>query len=237
MSNSSSIKVLFFDVFGTVVDWYSQVVREGHALSKKTGVAVEWGEFARKWRVDGYLSSLLKISSGEMDLIPTEQIHRIKLDALLAEYGIADLDEKEIANFNRVWDRLPPWPDVHEGLHLLRPNYRLVPFSNGDLHCMIELARHGGLQWDAIVSADFFRKVKPDPTIYHDAANLMRLSPDEIMMVACHAQDLVGARRAGMRTAYVTRPLEYGPGSKPELKPEDFDYEVKDFIELAKKIA
>jgi 2-haloacid dehalogenase len=122
---------------------------------------------------------------------------------------------------------------VVAGLNTLKQNYMIIPFSNGDLRCLTEISKRGGLPWDAIISADFFKKVKPDLSIYHDAAGVMQLAPNEIMMVACHAQDLAAAARSGMRTAYVARPLEYGPGRQPEAKSTSFDYDVSDFVELA----
>ena len=110
----------------------------------------------------------------------------------------------------------------------------ILPFSNGDFRCLLDISRRNDLPWDGIISADFFKKVKPDPTIYYDAAELVQLDPPEIMMVACHAQDLMGAKNAGFRTAYVNRPYEYGPDAIMENKPVSFDYDVDSFTELAK---
>jgi 2-haloacid dehalogenase len=120
-----------------------------------------------------------------------------------------------------------------EGLTLLKQDFMIMPFSNGDYRCMLDIAKYNGLPWDGIISADFFKKVKPDPTIYTDAAEMLCMGPAEIMMVACHAQDLNAARNAGFRTAYVNRPLEYGPDMAPESKPEPYDYDADSFIELA----
>ncbi|MZR31684.1 haloacid dehalogenase type II [Sneathiella litorea] len=231
--SAANVKVLCFDVFGTVTDWYSSVTQEGQKISEKTGISVPWGEFVKKWRIEGYQKVLGEISSGKMDIIPTETIHRNMLEILLDEYSVTGLSNSEIDNFNRVWNRLGVWDDVAEGLKKLKENYSILPFSNGDFRCLLDLSRHNQLPWDGIISADFFKKVKPDPTIYHDAANLLQLPPEEIMMVACHARDLQGAKNAGFKTAYVNRPLEYGPGARPEEKTVPFDYEVDDFIELA----
>lgn len=231
--DACNVKALYFDVFGTVTDWYSTIVREGAEITRITGVSVNWGEFAFKWRIDGYIAALIKIASGEMDIVATEEIHRQKLDLLLVEYGITGLSETQIAHFNLAWSRIAPWDDVVEGLTLLKQDYMIMPFSNGDLRCMVEIAKNGNLPWDAIISADFFKKVKPDLSIYHDAADIMNLRPSEIMMVACHARDLEAAMISGMRTAYVARPLENGPGSPPEDKSVPFDYDVNDFVELA----
>lgn len=229
----SKVKALCFDVFGTVTDWRGSVIAEGEAISARTGIDVPWGEFVNKWRIDGYISSLIKIASGEMECIPTADIHRNKLLELLAEYGLDALSPEEVEDFNLAWNRIEAWDDAVEGLSLLKQDYLIMPFSNGDYRCLLDIAKYNGLPWDGIISADFFKKVKPDPTIYADAAEMLRMDPAEIMMVACHAQDLNAARKAGFRTAYVNRPLEYGPDVPAEAKPQPCDFDADSFIELA----
>ncbi|MDF2366646.1 haloacid dehalogenase type II [Sneathiella sp.] len=233
---ASNVKVLCFDVFGTVTDWYSSVTQEGQKISDKTGIAVPWGEFVNKWRIDGYLQALGDISTGKREVIPTAEIHREKLLCLIDEYGISGLSDKDIEDFNLAWNHLGVWGDAVEGLAELKEDYMILPFSNGDFRCLLDISRHNNLPWDGIISADFFKKVKPDPTIYHDAAALLQLPPEQIMMVACHARDLEGAKNAGFKTAYVNRPLEYGPGVAPEEKPVPFDYDVDSFIELVEAL-
>ncbi len=231
--SSAYVKALCFDVFGTVTDWYSSVTAEGETFSKKTGHDLPWGEFVKKWRIDGYLKALQEISSGERDIIPTATIHREKLLSLLEEHGVGDIAKDDIDHLNNAWNRLDVWKDVVEGLTLLKQDYMIMPFSNGDYRCLLDIAKRNRLPWDGIISADFFKKVKPDPTIYQDAANLLQLRPEEIMMVACHNHDLEAAKGAGFRTAYVNRPLEYGPGVPPEEKTVPYDYDVDSFTELA----
>ncbi|MAZ04731.1 MAG: haloacid dehalogenase [Sneathiella sp.] len=234
--SSQRVKALYFDVFGTVVDWYSSVTREGQKLSERLSHPVPWGEFVTKWRMDGYLKALGEISSGIANIIPTETIHMNKLIALLDEYGVTGLSSSEVNHFNRVWNRLDAWGDAREGLLLLKKDFIILPFSNGDMRCLLDISRRNELPWDGIISADFFKKVKPDPTIYDDAAELLQFDPSEIMMVACHAQDLMGAKNAGFKTAYVNRPFEYGPDAFVEEKPVAFDYNVDSFIELAEML-
>jgi 2-haloacid dehalogenase len=233
---ASNIKVLCFDVFGTVTDWYTSVTREGEKMSRRTGIDIPWGEFVRKWRIDGYLKALGDISTGKREIVPTAEIHREKLLSLLEEYEVRDLSDAEIEEFNLVWNRLGVWEDVAQGLSMLKEDYLILPFSNGDFRCLLDISRNNNLPWDGIISADFFKKVKPDPTIYHDAANLLQLPTEQIMMVACHARDLQGAKNAGFRTAYVNRPLEFGPDVEPEKKPVPFDYDIDSFIELAETL-
>lgn len=232
----SEVKALCFDVFGTVTDWRGSVIAEGEALAAVHGLEVDWGEFVNKWRIDGYIASLIKIASGEMEYISTEEIHRRKLDSLLEEYQITSLSEAETANFNLAWNRILAWQDSVQGLASMKENFLIMPFSNGDYRCMLDIAKHNGLPWDGIISADFFKKVKPDLSIYTDAADMLCMHPSEIMMVACHAQDLDAARLAGFRTAYVNRPLEYGPNAIAEAKPNPYDYDANSFIELAEML-
>ena len=235
MSNIK-VKALCFDVFGTVTDWRGSVISEGEALSARLGVDVPWGEFVNKWRMDGYIATLIKIATGQMDCIPTEQIHREKLDQLLQEYGLQGLSEQEISDFNFAWNRIEAWPDSAQGLTMMKENFLIMPFSNGDYRCMLDIAKHNGLPWDGIISAEFFNKVKPEPGVYYGAAEMLNLEPAQIMMVACHATDLDAARKCGFRTAYVNRPLEYGPDHPPEAKPEPYDYDADSFIELAQML-
>ncbi len=227
------VNALCFDIFGTVTDWRSSVIREGHRITEKTGCQVPWGEFVNKWRLDGYIAALLKIAGGEMDCIPTAQIHKVKLLSLLEEYAITGLNDAEIDHFNLAWNRLVAWDDVAEGLEMMKQDFLIMPFSNGDYRCLLDISKFNNLPWDGIISADFFKKVKPDLSIYEDAAELLCMQPHEIMMVACHAQDLEAAQKAGFRTAHVNRPLEYGPAVPPEDKRVPFDYDADNFIELA----
>lgn len=231
-----TVKALCFDVFGTATDWYGSIIKEGEALSRRTGVAVPWGEFVNKWRLEGYFPTLFKIASGEMDCIPTAEIHRVKLLELLEEYQLTGLSEAEIDQFNLAWNRIEAWPDTVAGLSMMKEDFMIMPLSNGDYRSMLDIARHNGLPWDGIISAEFFNKVKPDPGVYRGAAQMLSLAPAEIMMVACHAPDLDAARNCGFRTAYVNRPLEYGPDRPQEAKPQPYDYDADSFIELAQML-
>lgn len=231
-----SVKALCFDVFGTVTDWYGSIIEEGEALSAASGIEIPWGEFVSRWRLEGYFPTLFKIAMGEMDCIPTEQIHKVKLLELLAEYRFTGLTAAEIDHFNLAWNRIQAWPDAAPGLGLMKQDFMIMPLSNGGYRSMLDIAKRNGLPWDGIISAEFFNKVKPEPGVYTGAAEMLCLEPAEIMMVACHAPDLDAARKCGLRTAYVNRPLEYGPERPAEAKPEPYDYDVNSFIELAQAL-
>lgn len=230
-------RTLVFDVFGTVVDWRGTVVREGEALGRSQGVQIDWPRFADAWRRDGYLAGIAKVRRGEWPWQDVDALHRRQLDLLLAEHGLGGLPEEAVARFNRVWHRLEPWPDALPGLARLKRRYIVAPLSNGHFALLTNLGKHAGLPWDCILSADLFGTYKPAPAVYQGAARLLGLAPAEVMLVAAHTNDLLGARAAGLRTAFVPRPLEWGPGSPPEpAPPAPFDLVAADFLQLATQL-
>jgi 2-haloacid dehalogenase len=119
----------------------------------------------------------------------------------------------------------------------MKPKYTLATLSNGNLSLLVAMAKHGGLPWDAVLSAELFQHYKPDPEVYLGAARLLDVAPGELMMVAAHPSDLRAAAACGLRTAYVRRPLEHGPGGPMEPSaPGEFDIACDSFIELARAL-
>lgn len=236
-----TVKALLFDVFGTVVDWRSSVVREGAALVRRHGWAenrVDWAAFAEAWRGEGYTAAIGRVRRGEAPWARVDELHRRKLDELLERYGIKGLEEAEVADLNRVWHRLAPWPDSVPGLAQLRRRQVVAPLSNGNFALLTNMAKHAGLPWDCILSAELFGAYKPAPEVYRGAVALLGLEPGEAMMVAAHPGDLRAAGALGLRTAYVPRPLEFGPnGPAPAPADESFDIVAPDFLALADHLA
>ena len=232
--DSTNIKALAFDVFGTVVDWRGSLIREGMDLGRKKGVVdVDWGQFADAWR-KGYRPAMDRVRSGKGSWENIDTLHRMILDSLLEKYNIKGLGETEIDHFNRAWHRLDPWPDAIEGLRRLRGKYVSATLSNGNVALLVNMAKYAGLTWDCILSAELFRHYKPDPEVYQGAARLLGIRIDELVMVAAHKNDLQAARAAGCKTAFIPRPLEYGPENIPDIEPDpEFDTTAKDFILLA----
>ncbi len=238
MGISAVIKVraLTFDVFGTMVDWYSSIVREGQALNAALPTPVDWGRFANAWRA-GYRPAMDRVLRGELPWHTIDQLHRMILDELLPQFGITGWDEAQIEHFNRVWHRLIPWADAIPGLLRLRTRYVVAALSNGNTGLLLNMAKWAGLPWDCIFSADLVHRYKPDPLVYQTAADLLGLPPSQVMMVAAHQNDLRAAQAVGFRTAFVPRPLEFGPQGHPDLTPDpSFDLVAGDFIELADKL-
>ena len=199
----SQVSALTFDVFGTVVDWRTSIIREGQLLSQRKGIVVDWPRFADAWRA-GYVPAMQQVRSGELPWLKIDQLHRRILDGLLDEFGLSTLSEPELDDLNRVWHRLIPWPDAVLGLHRLKANYVIATLSNGNVSLLTNMAKHAGLPWDCILSAELAGHYKPDAEVYLKAADLLSLPPERVMMVAAHKGDLHAARSVGMRTAYVS---------------------------------
>ena len=234
--NLSGVKALTFDVFGTVVDWRGSIIREGEQLGRARGIDIDWAEFADRWRA-GYAPAMARVRNGELPWTKIDVLHRMILDGLLNEFGISGLSEDEKDNWNQVWHRLAPWPDSVAGLTRLRQRFIVATLSNGNVALLTNMAKHAGLPWDCILSAELMRRYKPDPETYLGAADLLGLRPEEVMMVAAHKGDLRSAQEVGLRAAFVARPHEFGPSVYVDVAPEaDFDVNATDIEELASKL-
>ena len=235
------IKALLFDVFGTLVDWHTGVRHAGELVGRSVGATRDWGKFALDWRA-GYGPAMAAVNEGRAPWQTIDAIHRDILDALAPGYGLEGMPEADKRELNRVWHRLPAWPDVGEGLDLPRREFLLAPLSNGNVSLLIGLARTNGWQWDCVLSSELAGKYKPDASVYLTAARLLDLDPSQTMMVAAHAGDLQAAAAAGMATAWIHRPMEFGPVSPPPKFEETSatitaDMVAPDLIALARRLA
>ncbi len=234
--NLSSVKALVFDVFGTVVDWRSSVAREVAAVAKQKGLSVDGAKFADAWRAE-YAPSMNRVRRGELPWTRLDDLHRMVLNKLLVDFGIAGLSEAETVALNRAWHRLQPWPDVVRGLGRLKKKFIIAPLSNGNIALMTNLARHAGLPWDCILGAELVLHYKPDQEVYLSAANFLDLEPANVMMVAAHLSDLRAAKGLGLRTAFVPRPFEYGQSRAPDVAPDSsVEIVASDFMNLARQL-
>jgi 2-haloacid dehalogenase len=178
-----------------------------------------------------------RVRTGALPWQTIDSLHRLILDELLVQFGLTSLSEAEIDHLNRVWHRLAPWPDVRSGLERLRRRFIVATLSNGNMALLTNMAKHADLRWDCILSAELARHYKPDPEVYLIAAELLGLQPHQVMMVAAHKDDLRGAQAAGLRTAFVPRPQEYGPNQPTNLAPDPaFDIVAQDFNDLAEQL-
>ena len=234
MSNAiaESVRVLAFDVFGTVVDWHGSIAREVDALR----LGVPGSEFALAWRA-GYVPAMARVRSGELGWTRIDDLHRMILDGVLEKFGIRHLDEAAKRDLNLVWHRLDPWPDTVAGLKRLRNRYTICTLSNGNLGLLANMAKRAGLPWDLILSAEVFRHYKPDRETYLGVCDVFAIDPAQMMLVAAHKDDLRAAAACGCRTAFVERPQEYGPRERSDLGREpDLDLHARDFNDLAEQL-
>jgi 2-haloacid dehalogenase len=224
------VRALVFDVFGTLVDWRSGIAEAFRA----SGVPGDPEELADAWRAR-YAPILAEVNDGSRPWGDFDELHHATLEALLTERSL-DLPREERDRLVHGWHRLDPWPDVRPGLKALRRRCVTATLSNGHLALLVGLARHGDLRFDCLLSAELAHVYKPAAEAYQTAARLLGREPSELMLVAAHPWDLAGARAAGLRTAFVDRPLEYGPGS-PAREYPDADESVSDLHELAERLA
>ena len=232
------VRALVFDVFGTVVDWRSGVAREAAPFLARHGAAVDPAAFADAWR-RRYQPAMEAVRSGARPFTRLDVLHRENLEALLPDFGIdpARVAPSELDALNLAWHRLDPWPDAVAGLGRLRARYVIAPLSNGNIVLMIDMAKRAGLPWDAILGAEVVRAYKPMPEAYLRTAEVLAMRPEEVCLVAAHNDDLAAARRCGLRTAFVPRPAEHGPGQAKDLAPaQDWNLVAEDFGALATRL-
>jgi len=231
----TEVKLLLFDVFGTLADWHGSIAREVQGLLAARGLAVDGAGFATAWRAE-YQGAMEEVRSGRIPFCKLDLLHRRNLDIVLKAQGLDHLDEATRRQLNLAWHRLDGWPDVTPGLARLRLKYRLAPCSNGNISLMADLARRNGWHWDAITGAELARDYKPKAIVYLTAAEAFDCAPHEAMMVAAHSSDLAAAAAAGLRTAFIARPNEHGPGIGETAASVPVDVSANGLLDLAERL-
>src|SRR5260370_35366244 len=230
-----AVKALFFDVFGTLVDWRSSIAREAEASLKPKGLALDYPAFADAWRGE-YQGAMEEVRAGRIAFCKLDVLHRRNLELTLKRFGVADLSEDDKHKLNLAWHRLDAWPDVARGLIRLKRKFLLAPVSNGNISLMVDLARRNDFPWDAILGAELAGDDTPKPRVYVAAAQAFDRPPDGCMMVAAHTSDLVHAAACGLRTAHIARPNEKGPGQGEAGPSAPVDIAVGSLMELADRL-
>ena len=234
--DATALRALTFDVFGTVVDWRGSIARQATLAAAPHGMQIDASAFADQWRA-GYRPAMDRVRKGELPWMNIDTLHRRILDEMLPQFGLDALSERERDHLTRAWHRLDPWPDSVAGLTRLKSKFVIATLSNGNVALLTNMAKHAGLPWDCILSAELFHHYKPDPESYLGAAAMLGVKAGETMMVAAHEDDLIAARAAGLRTAFVRRPLEFGARPGYDLPRErGFDYVADDFVDLARQL-
>ena len=231
-----NVRALVFDVFGTLVDWRSSIAREARAILAPLGASIDFEDFADAWRAE-YQPTMEEVRSGRLPFSKLDVLHRRNLDTILPGFELGHLDEPTRVNLNLAWHRLDAWPDVPAGLARLRKKFLLAPCSNGNISIMVDLARRNGFVWDAILGAEVARDYKPKPIVYLSAAAAFDCRPEETMMVAAHSYDLAAAAALGLRTAFIARPDEFGPGKGESRASAPVDFSANSLTALADRLA
>jgi 2-haloacid dehalogenase len=229
------LEALFFDVFGTLVDWRSSVARETERILGALGYALDWPGFADAWRAE-YQPGLEEVRAGRMPFCKLDVLHRRNLEGLLPRFGLENLSAEVLDDLTLAWHRLDAWPEVPAALKRLKRKYKIAPVSNGNISLMVDLARRNDFPWDAILGAEVAGDYKPKPHVYLAACASLDLAPAQCMMVAAHSSDLAAAAQCGLRTGHVARVNEHGPGKGEAAPTVTVDVAGGDLNELADKL-
>jgi 2-haloacid dehalogenase len=229
------IKALFFDVFGTLVDWRIGVAREARAVLEPRGYTLDWLAVADAWRGE-YQGAMEEVRAGRIPFCKLDVLHRRNLERILPRFGVGSLGDDVLHNLNLAWHRLDAWPDVTPALARLKRRYLLAPVSNGNISLMVDVARRNDFPWDAILGAEIAGDYKPKPGVYLAAAEAFDLAAHECMMVAAHSSDLKAAAAPGLHSAHIARPNESGPGRGEAAPSMPVDLAAKDLAHLAEQL-
>ena len=228
-------KALFFDVFGTLMDWRSSVAREAEAILGPLGHRLDWIAFADAWRGQ-YQPGMEEVRSGRQPFAKLDVLHRRNLERILPHFGLGGLSDAILSELNLAWHRLDAWPDVPGAMARLKKRFWLAPCSNGNIALMVDLARRNNIPWDAILGSEIAGDFKPKPRVYLAACEAFNLAPARCMMVAAHTRDLVAAAKLGLRTGHIARVNEYGPNTGEAAPTAPVDVAGSDLADLAGKL-
>ena len=231
----TSIRAMFFDVFGTLVDWRTGVAREADRALGPLGYTLDWTSFADAWRAE-YQPGMEEVRAGRIPFSKLDLLHRRNLERFMPRFGLTNVSESVRHELTLAWHRLDAWPDVPAALKRLQKKFLLAPVSNGNISLMVDLARRNSFPWDAILGAEIAGDYKPKPRVYLAACEAFDLDPAQCMMVAAHSNDLAAAAACGLRTAHVARPGEYGPGTGERVSTVPVDFAAADLADLAGKL-
>jgi 2-haloacid dehalogenase len=231
----TAVRAMFFDVFGTLVDWRTSVAREAERILGPHGYKVDWLAFADAWRGE-YQPGMEEVRSGRIPFCTLDVLHRHNLERFMPRFDLRDMPDDILHELTLAWHRLDAWPDVPIALKRLRKKFLLAPVSNGNISLMVDLARRNEFAWDAILGAEIAGDYKPKPRVYLAACEVFDLKPQQCMMVAAHSNDLAAAAACGLRTGHTARPNEYGPDTGEPAPTVTVDVAAKNLADLADKM-
>jgi 2-haloacid dehalogenase len=224
-----SIKLCMFDQYGTVVDMQGGLVTAVTPFLKAKGWAGEANDFVTWWRRTHFENSMIDALLGRAHT-PYREIGHGAVAHVMDRAGIAHTMD-EVRWLVAQIERLRPFPEVPAALDRLRTCYRLVVLSNGDPDMLEAAKAHHGVAFERVISVMVANAFKPHVATYTKAAEIVGLSMSEILFVANHAFDCIGAKSAGMRTAFIDRRRRpFG------ITPHQPDLIVSSMQELAEQI-
>jgi 2-haloacid dehalogenase len=229
-SRFPNITTLAFDIFGTVLDLDGSLVPPTDRFLAQHGSPINreafWQDWRDRQRIEQYQDSLLMLGhSGYLETCRRAFIYCLRLHQI-------DFSYDEVDQFMEAYQQLQPYDDALEGLRRLSQRYELIALSNGEQAFLEHLVKNNiKIEFNAVISVQTVGVFKPHPAVYRKAAQLLGREPGEIMMVAAHSFDILGARSCGYRGAYVNR--QNLPTEESSFQP---DLTVKDFKELADQL-
>ncbi|WP_156884553.1 HAD family hydrolase [Stappia stellulata] len=234
------VKAIFFDVFGTVVDWRSGIANAFDRAFAKSGADIKPFDLADAWRAEiaSHLIDAVADQNASMPYAGLDAIHCQTLAAVVEKAELTHrLGDKEKATLERSWEHLRPWPDSVPGLRSLRREYVIAPCTHASISMMTWLAKSAGLPWDLILGAEMAPGRLSAPGMYRRSAAAIGLDPGDVMLVSAHNRDLDAGRAAGLKTGFFSRPKEFGKGQTSDLAPVDaWDVIAFDLLDLARQM-
>jgi 2-haloacid dehalogenase len=198
-----NIKLCMFDQYGTVVDMQSGLVAVATPFLKAKNWQGNPNAFVTWWRRTHFENSMIDALLGR-EHTPYREIGERAVAFVMDRAGISHTAE-EVRALVAAIEQLQPFPEVPAALDRLRERYKLAVLSNGDPD-MLEAARqHHGIAFDHVFSVAIAGAFKPHHATYEKAAELAGVARDEVLFIANHAFDCIGAKAAGMRTAFIDR--------------------------------
>ena len=228
-----TLKALTFDTGGTILDWHRGISGAFAAAGAAHSLKADWAAITNEYR----RRSLKGIVGAEHPDYNFDDVHRTKLDEVIAEFKLDALTVADRDAIWRTWHALDAWPDFPAAAARIRRRYVVASFTLLTTSLVVDVSKKNGIDWDVIISCEMIRVYKTRPEAYRTAAKWLALEPAEIMMVACHNFDLDAARACGYQTAFVRRPDEWGAAGPPDPKPNSACTIVVDgFAELADRL-
>ena len=204
------MKALFFDIFGTLVDWRSSIMeglKELEFFKKKNSEQLE--ELVINWRKE-YQPIINKVNNNTLPWQTLDELHNRTLEKVLKKMGFDKMKETDKKYLVLLWHQIRPWKDSCAAINKLNKNYITASLSNGNILLQKNLLKYANLNFDFIFSAEHFKKYKPNKLVYMGAIDMLNLKVSQCALVASHKNDLYAASKIGMRTIYIRREKEYG---------------------------